>query len=89
MDRIIKNIAEITDDNGDDIDSTPDNDNPDEDDIDDETIQLKYFDLSLLKYVTKVIVKGKVSCEVISLHEEASKSRNCGHYTTVHGIMQV
>ncbi|MBP3463713.1 MAG: DUF11 domain-containing protein [Clostridia bacterium] len=56
MDRIIKNIAEITDDNGDDIDSTPDNDNPDEDDIDDETIQLKYFDLSLLKYVTKVIV---------------------------------
>ena len=52
----LKNIAEITDDNGDDIDSTPDNDNPDEDDIDDETIQLKYFDLSLLKYVTKVIV---------------------------------
>ena len=53
---LIKNIAEITADNGDDIDSTPDNDNPDEDDIDDEVIRLKYFDLSLLKYVTKVVV---------------------------------
>ena len=55
-DRKIKNIAEITADNGDDIDSTPDNDNPDEDDQDDEEVELKYFDLSLLKYVTKVIV---------------------------------
>jgi len=52
----IKNIAEITDDDGDDIDSTPDNDEPDEDDIDDEVVELKYFDLSLLKFVTKVIV---------------------------------
>ena len=56
MERRIKNIAEITADNGDDIDSTPDNDNPDEDDQDDEEIELKYFDLSLLKYVTKVVV---------------------------------
>ena len=54
--KTIRNIAEITDDNGDDIDSTPDNDDPDEDDIDDEIIQLKYFDLSLLKYTSKVIV---------------------------------
>ena len=52
----IRNIAEITEDDGDDVDSTPDNDNPDEDDIDDEEIQLKYFDLSLLKYITKVVV---------------------------------
>lgn len=52
----IKNIAEITDDDGEDIDSTPDNDEPDEDDIDDEVVELKYFDLSLLKFVTKVIV---------------------------------
>ena len=56
MDKIIRNIAEITDDNGDDIDSTPDNDKEGEDDIDDEFIQLKNFDLALLKYVTKVVV---------------------------------
>jgi len=52
----IKNIAEITKDDGDDEDSTPDNNDPDEDDQDDEEIVLKYFDLSLLKYVTKVVV---------------------------------
>ena len=56
MDRKIKNIAEITDDNGDDIDSTPDNDRENEDDIDDEEIELKYFDLSLLKYISKVVI---------------------------------
>lgn len=56
MDRKIKNIAEITADNGDDIDSIPDNDKDGEDDRDDEEIELKYFDLSLLKYVTKVVV---------------------------------
>ncbi|MGN1331115.1 MAG: hypothetical protein ACI4VN_07290, partial [Clostridia bacterium] len=59
---VIINTAEITletDKNGNpikDSDSTPDNDKEDEDDIDKEYIQLKYFDLSLLKYVTKVIV---------------------------------
>lgn len=56
LDSKIKNIAEITGDDGEDIDSTPDNDNPDEDDIDYEEVELKYFDLALLKYVTKVIV---------------------------------
>lgn len=55
-DRKIVNIAEITDDNGDDIDSTPDNDIPEEDDQDYEEVELKYFDLSLVKYVTQVIV---------------------------------
>ena len=55
-DKKIINIAEITDDNGDDIDSTPDNNNPDEDDQDYEEVELKYFDLSLVKYVTQVIV---------------------------------
>ncbi len=52
-------ITEETDENGNetpDRDSVPDNDKPDEDDIDKEYIQLKYFDLSLLKYVSKVIV---------------------------------
>ncbi len=59
---VIINTAEITketDKNGDEVvdtDSTPDNNNPDEDDIDKEYLQLKYFDLSLLKYVSKVIV---------------------------------
>ena len=52
----IKNIAEISDDDGDDEDSTPDNDEPEEDDQDYEEIELKYFDLSLLKYITKVVV---------------------------------
>lgn len=61
-DRIIINTAEITDDadeNGDevdDIDSTPDNNNPDEDDQDIEKIKVKYFDLSLKKWVTESIV---------------------------------
>lgn len=60
--KVIINTAEISKDedkNGDevdDIDSIPDNDKDGEDDIDKEYIELKYFDLSLLKYVSKVIV---------------------------------
>ena len=62
--RKIKNIAEITDDsdeNGnpiDDIDSTPDNKDkkPNEDDTDDEEVYVKYFDLELIKTLTKIIV---------------------------------
>ena len=60
--RVIINTAEISDDedeNGDPIDdkdSTPDNNNEEEDDIDKEYIELKYFDLSLLKYVSEVEV---------------------------------
>lgn len=59
-DRIIINTAEITDDSdadGNDIedeDSTPGNGVEDEDDIDKEYLQVKYFDLSLLKWVSKV-----------------------------------
>ena len=59
-DRIIINTAEITDDSdkdGNDIideDSTPNNGAEDEDDIDKEYLQVKYFDLSLLKWVSKV-----------------------------------
>lgn len=57
---IITNIAEISDDedeNGNpviDRDSTPDNDNEKEDDIDVEHIKLKYFDLALRKFITAV-----------------------------------
>lgn len=60
--KIIINTAEIsknTDKDGktiEDIDSTPGNEKEDEDDIDKEYLVLKYFDLSLLKYVSKVIV---------------------------------
>ena len=61
-DKIIINTAEISKDEDkdgnevDDADSIPDNDEEDEDDIDKEYIELRYFDLSLLKYVSKVVV---------------------------------
>ena len=60
--RTLKNIAEITDDedeNGDpveDVDSTPNNNKDGEDDIDDEKVYVKYFDLSLQKDLVKIIV---------------------------------
>ena len=62
QDRILINTAEISEDADkdgnpiDDEDSIPDNNKPDEDDIDTEAVRVKYFDLSLLKYVSKVIV---------------------------------
>ena len=52
-------ISKCTDKDGEeveDIDSTPGNGEEAEDDIDKEYLVLKYFDLSLLKYVSKVIV---------------------------------
>ena len=61
-DRVIVNTAEITDDadeNGDpidDVDSTPDNKKDNEDDLDDEKVKVKYFDLSLKKDLVKIIV---------------------------------
>lgn len=61
-DRIIINTAEIADDADedgnevDDIDSTPDNNVPEEDDQDIEKIKVKYFDLALKKWVTESIV---------------------------------
>ena len=61
-DRVIVNIAEITEDadeNGDpvdDVDSTPDNKKENEDDQDDEKVDVKYFDLSLKKDLVKIIV---------------------------------
>jgi len=60
--RVIINTAEITeneDEDGnevEDIDSTPDNDVPEEDDQDTEYIRVKYFDLALLKWVSQTIV---------------------------------
>ena len=61
-DRIITNIAEITDDSDEDgnevedVDSEPNNNKEDEDDIDEEHIKVKYFDLSLKKWVSESIV---------------------------------
>lgn len=52
-------ISEDADENGnpvDDIDSTPNKWNDGEDDQDYENVSVEYFDLSLLKYVTKAIV---------------------------------
>ena len=59
-DRILINTAEVSDDsneNGDpvdDIDSTPDNDEDGEDDIDIEKVKVTYFDLALKKIISKV-----------------------------------
>ena len=61
-DRIVINTAEIsedTDKDGNDVidkDSIPDNDKEGEDDIDIEKVKVKYFDLSLRKWVTQAIV---------------------------------
>ena len=52
--KVIKNIAEITKDDGDDNDSTPDNKNEKEDDEDFDVIIPKKFDLSLRKFITKI-----------------------------------
>ena len=57
---IITNIAEISDDSDEegkeveDVDSTPDNGKKTEDDIDEEHVKLKYFDLALRKFITAV-----------------------------------
>ncbi len=61
-DRIVINTAEISDDSdedGNDVvdkDSVPDNNKPEEDDIDIEKVKVKYFDLALKKWVTQAIV---------------------------------
>ncbi len=55
-DRIIINSAQISKDSDDDEDSIPNEWNDPEDDQDKEYIYVKYFDLSLLKWVTKTIV---------------------------------
>ena len=61
-DRVIINQAQITEDSGDDEDSTP-NEWQDEDDEDIEKVHIPIFDLSLLKWVTQsvVTVDGKTT----------------------------
>ena len=72
-DRIIVNTAEITDDRDDnndpveDKDSIPDNNNEwnKEDDLDKEFIKVKYFDLSLKKWVSKAIVTNEDGSQTV------------------------
>ena len=60
--RLVKNTAEISDDadeNGnpvEDNDSIPGDGDPAQDDLDDESIHIKYFDLALKKELSKVII---------------------------------
>ena len=70
-DRILINTAEISEDSdeeGDpveDIDSTPDNNEENEDDIDIEKVKVSYFDLALRKIISKVTMTldGKTTVE--------------------------
>ena len=70
-DRILINIAEISEDANEkgepveDIDSIPDNDKEGEDDIDIEKVKVTYFDLALRKIISKVtmILDGKTYSE--------------------------
>lgn len=71
--RMIINTAEIYDDadeNGDpieDIDSTPGNDKDGEDDIDQEKVYVKYFDLALQKDLVKIIITEDGTTREISV----------------------
>ena len=72
-DRILVNTAEISDDRDDnnepveDIDSTPDNNNEwnEEDDLDKEFVKVKYFDLSLKKWVSKAIITNEDGSQTV------------------------
>lgn len=68
--KIITNTAQISKDSNDDIDSVPKRDEvynhnggPNEDDIDFDRVRVKYFDLSLLKWVerTRITLNGKTT----------------------------
>ncbi len=68
--RVLVNVAQISADSDDDKDSKPNRDeeydeNYHEDDIDYENVKVKYFDLSLLKWVTKAIVVENGQTRVI------------------------
>jgi len=79
--RTLINTAEITDDSdkdGNDVedkDSTPDNGDPSEDDIDQEKVYVKYFDLALQKDVVKalVTVEGETTEVNVNSENEAIK----------------
>ena len=78
--RVITNTAEITDDTDEygnkveDKDSIPNNGDEIEDDIDVEHIELKYFDLSLLKYVKEVIVTEDGHSKTITTNYDGTEN---------------
>jgi len=79
-DRIIINSAQISEDSDDDEDSMPDEWNDGEDDQDKEYIYVKYFDLSLLKWVTKTIVTvdGKTTITETGFEPNTGKTETTG-----------
>ena len=74
-DKIIVNIAEISDDSDDDVDSVPENNELTEDDIDREYLKLQYFDLSLKKWVTRteVTYNGKTTTTKTGFTEDSEE----------------
>ena len=79
-DRIIVNSAQISEDSGDDEDSVPGEWNEGEDDQDKEYIYVKYFDLSLLKWVTKTVVTvdGKTTTRETGFKPNTGKTETTG-----------
>lgn len=73
--KILVNTAEISKDSDDDIDSTPGNNEPSEDDIDKEYVQVQYFDLSLKKWVTesRVTYNGKTTITKTNFSEDTDE----------------
>ena len=81
--KILKNVAQISADSDDDIDSEPKRDtpyNPDgdnEDDIDYDNVRVKYFDLALLKWVSQAKITHKGGEEItIDTGHTAETSKN-------------
>ena len=80
--RVITNTAQISKDSDDDVDSKPNRDEvynhegDNEDDIDFDRVKVKYFDLSLLKWVsqTKVTLNGKTTVTDTGHTAETSKN---------------
>ena len=74
-DKIIINTAEISKDSDDDIDSTPDNNVENEDDLDKEYVKVQYFDLALKKWVTetKVTFNGKTTSTKTGFNENSKE----------------
>lgn len=79
-DRVIVNSAQISKDSDDDIDSDPGKWNEGEDDQDKEYIYVKYFDLSLLKWVTKTVVTvdGKTTTTETGFKPNTGKTETTG-----------
>lgn len=79
-DRVIVNSAQISEDSDDDEDSDPHEWNEGEDDQDREYIYVKYFDLSLLKWVTQTIVTvdGKTTTTETGFKPNTGKTETTG-----------